>query len=291
MARQPPEPPRRIRSQRRPRCRRDQPRRLSQIRYPRRSQCPRDLAQSEPEQLLPAFTIPHLPQRIDLDDGIREAFLADATDLFERIEPLVLGLGRDTDPSESLRELGRCFHTLKGAAGSVGLADLASLVHTLEEHLEAPNSSAPANLIDVLHQTLGYLDGLIGLLRTRPIRAGGDDPSGRSSGHAGFEASTQTSSREDFPASQHEPAQTVGSERLSPILQVPSSEVSGDGSSSAGDGPIRVPASRFDELMDLVSELIASRRLWTAQAGSLKSISSIVRNCRNRMLGMPGQAS
>ena len=45
-----------------------------------------------------------------------------------------------------------------------------------------------------------------------------------------------------------------------------------------------MPASRFDELMDLVSELIARRRLWTAQAGSLKSISSVVRNCRSRML-------
>src|SRR5271165_1291616 len=176
----------------------------------------RPAAQVQPDKIVPAFTIPALPQKIDLDEEIREAFLADASDLFERIEPLVLGLGRDTDPRQSLRELGRCFHTLKGAAGSVGLADLATLVHTLEEHLEAPNSSAPANLIDVLHQTLGYLDSLIGLLRSTPIRAGGDDPSRRSSGHAGFEASTQTSSREDFPASQYEPAQTVGSERLNP---------------------------------------------------------------------------
>ena len=36
--------------------------------------------------------------------------------------------------------------------------------------------------------------------------------------------------------------------------------------------------------MDLVSELIVRRRLWTAQAGSLKTISSVVRNCRSRML-------
>src|SRR5208337_5364011 len=98
-------------------------------------------------------------------DEIREAFLADATDLFERIEPLVLGLGRDTAPRQSLMELGRCFHTLKGAAGSVGLADLATLVHTLEEHLPRASGEALPGLIDVLFQTLTYLEGVLGLLR------------------------------------------------------------------------------------------------------------------------------
>ena len=139
----------------------------------------RPAAQVQPDKIVPAFTIPALPQKIDLDEEIREAFLADASDLFERIEPLVLGLGRDADPRQSLRELGRCFHTLKGAAGSVGLADLATLVHALEEHLEETSSPASADLIDVLHQTLGYLDGLIGLLRTRSARTGGNDRSSR----------------------------------------------------------------------------------------------------------------
>ena len=40
----------------------------------------------------------------------------------------------------------------------------------------------------------------------------------------------------------------------------------------------------LDELMDLVSELIARRSLWTAQAGSLKTIAYCRRTCRSRML-------
>ena len=32
------------------------------------------------------------------------------------------------------------------------------------------------------------------------------------------------------------------------------------------DGLVRIPSSRLDELMDLVSELIARRRLWSAHA-------------------------
>jgi chemotaxis protein histidine kinase CheA/ActR/RegA family two-component response regulator len=241
-------------------------------------------AQAKPQKTLLALTIPRLPRKLDLDDEIREAFLADAADLFERIEILVLGLGRDNDAGQSLRELGRCFHTLKGAAGSVGLADLASLVHTLEEHLEATNSSPSADLIDGLHQSLDYLDGLIRLLGARPI---GADSNGRTVGRsqdADCDGATKKPSGEHMGPSRHEPAQVAGSDWISVLpSELPSDAFSGC-SGSVGDGPIRVPASRFDELMDLVSELIARRRLWSAQAGSLKSISSVIRNCRGRML-------
>ncbi|MBV8309483.1 MAG: response regulator [Planctomycetaceae bacterium] len=244
----------------------------------------RPAAQVQPDKIVPALTIPALPQKIDLDEEIREAFLADASDLFERIEPLVLGLGRDADPRQSLRELGRCFHTLKGAAGSVGMADLATLVHALEEHLEETSSPASAGLIDVLYQMLGYLDGLIGLLRTRSARTGGSDRSTTGLDQPGADPPAPPSSNIDLQGSTHGQAPAIGPDQGAWSCQESSSEAATDGSASAGDGPIRVPASRFDELMDLVSELIARRRLWTAQAGSLKTISSVVRNCRSRML-------
>ena len=197
-----------------------------------------------------AVKIPVLPRQLELDDEIREAFLADATGLFERIEPLVLGLGRTADPRASLLELGRCFHTLKGAAGSVGLADLAILVHTLEEHLPEASGPALASLIDVLFETLAYLEGLLGLLR-----AGTPKP---------------------------EPVTPLADSR--PLPEEPARDAPADGASSSDDGPVRISASRLDELMDLVSELIARRRLWTAQAESMKSIALLTRTCRGRML-------
>jgi chemosensory pili system protein ChpA (sensor histidine kinase/response regulator) len=238
----------------------------------------------QPVKIPPALTIPALPRKMELDDEIHEAFLADATDLFERIEPLVLGLGRATDPQESVRELGRCFHTLKGAAGSVGLADLATLVHALEEHLEQTSSPASGDLIDVLHRTLGYLDGLIGLLRTRSARTGGNARSVAGFGQGVKDPSAPASSSIEDQGSTVAPEPGVGPDRLPPVHQESSSETTTEGSASTADGPIRVPASRFDELMDLVSELIARRRLWTAQAESMKSFASILRTCRSRML-------
>jgi chemotaxis protein histidine kinase CheA/ActR/RegA family two-component response regulator len=112
--------------------------------------------------------IPRLPTRIDLDDEMREAFLADATDLFERIERIVGGLLTEDVPGGAIHELSRCLHTLKGAAGSVGLTELAGLVHGLEERLGQAGEVISGEWIDALHRFVGYLDELITLLRRGP---------------------------------------------------------------------------------------------------------------------------
>ncbi len=231
-----------------------------------------------------AFQVPPLPSEINLDEEIREAFLADTSDLLERIEPRVLGLAHESDPGPSLRELGRCFHTLKGAAGSVGLGDLAALVHALEEHLEETSGPASPELIDVLHQTLGYLDGVVGLLRNRNARPAGLGPSIASGDAAGGRTLPLEQAAVMSPA---QAVTTAGPDAPDLPLQGSSTEVAAaEGTSASSDGPIRVPASRFDDLMDIVSELIARRRLWSDQAGSLKSMSQVVRNCRGRMLAI-----
>jgi chemotaxis protein histidine kinase CheA len=234
----------------------------------------------------PVLKIPPLPPRIDLDEEIREAFLADVTDLFERIEPLVLGLHRAADQGGTLLELGRCFHTLKGAAGSVGLADLASLVHALEEHLKEAGSHASAALNDLLHEILGYLDGLLTWLRTGAAKGAGDE---RSAGDAADRPVIDDSPSARDPA--RDPAAMPAPEAALPppgqessTTTTPPSTASPP-SSTAAEGPVRIPASRFDELMDLVSELISRRRLWAGQAESMKPIAAMVRTCRNRMLG------
>jgi HPt (histidine-containing phosphotransfer) domain-containing protein len=98
---------------------------------------------------------------IELDPEIREVFLADASDLFERIEALVLTLGAGHDQAGTLHELDRCYHTLKGAAGSVGLVDLAAQIHSLEDRLTEASGVATPGLIDLLHESLGYFEGVL----------------------------------------------------------------------------------------------------------------------------------
>src|SRR5262249_13347410 len=111
----------------------------------------------------------------------REAFLSEAFDLFERIESLVLSLGRGTGHGHeaTLYELGRCFHTLKGPAGSVGLIELASRVHFLQQGIEGAAGRITPELLDQLRQTLGHLETVLDSLRqntgvdsNREVRAG-----------------------------------------------------------------------------------------------------------------------
>src|SRR5262249_46503693 len=150
---------------------------------------------------------PPLPDRIDLDDEMREAFLADATELFERIEAIVIGLASQGDSHGGIHELCRCLHTLKGAAGSVGLKELAAVVHELEERLGQAGVGVSLDLDDLLHRFVGYFDEWIALLRRGP---------------------------EPLEATAFGPR-----------------EAPAPGQGAGADGPIRVPASRFDELSDL----------------------------------------
>ncbi|MFO0888390.1 MAG: Hpt domain-containing protein [Isosphaeraceae bacterium] len=202
------------------------------------------------------LAIPALPQRIELDDELREAFLADAMELSERIADLVLTLSRGAD----LGELRRGLHTLKGAAGCVGLVDLALLVHAVEERLDG--SPVAPEVEESLHGMLGYLDGILGLLR-RPKRRTAVGPA----------AEVRPVAAEGSFASASAPV---------PVDQAPPAQ--GDDGEATDDGPIRVPSSRLDDLMDLVSELVVRRRLWSAQAEGLKTVAAMVRSCRAGML-------
>jgi chemotaxis protein histidine kinase CheA len=202
---------------------------------------------------VPLPQIPALPLRLDLDAEMRDAFLADASELFERIENLVVGLNTHSDARGAIHELARCFHTLKGAAGSVGLRELAELIHALEEQIERAAGRVSPGLNDLLHQVVAYLDGLITLLRRKEVAAA-------------------PKCRPNFPE-----------ERSAVVTQEPG-ETAGHAQSSALEGPIRVPAARFDELTDLAGELIVQARFWLSQAELIRTFAATVRASRNRLL-------
>jgi chemotaxis protein histidine kinase CheA/CheY-like chemotaxis protein len=211
-------------------------------------------------ELLEQFPSP--PARVEIDPELREAFLAEASDLFDRIGDLVLGLGRQGDQSEALHELCRCFHTLKGAAGSVGLLELASLVHSLEERLSGCSTgTASDELIDLLHGGLRYLEELLEVLRQGPAAGRGPEPA--------------LAPEPSWPAAERSPA-ARDEKPVEESVPVPAA--------AAAEGPLRVPSARIDDLMDLASELITRRGLWTVQAESMKEFAGQARACRNRLM-------
>lgn len=186
---------------------------------------------------------------LGLDPEIRTAFAADVSDLFGRIQGLVLGLGGDDD-AVKLHELGRCYHTLKGAAGSVGLTGLASEIHALEDRLEQDRGRVSDEFARVLERSLGRIEGVLAALAV-PGPEGG--PGGGASGAGALPEG----------AGAIEPTHNPGSEE--------------------SDAPIRVPAERFEELTELCSELLTRRRAWADHAARVLQLADAARACSLRL--------
>lgn len=68
---------------------------------------------------------------------LREAFLTEVTEGFERCEELLVRFERQPEDRETLNALFRQFHTLKGAAGAVELTEAAEQLHQGESLLQA----------------------------------------------------------------------------------------------------------------------------------------------------------
>lgn len=191
------------------------------------------------------------------DPAIREAFLGDAEELFERIQSLIL----DTDFRSQAgwaRELGRCYHTLKGAAGSVGLAGLAAAIHDMEDRLAEVDGTVPPDLEAELERSLTEIEAAIaqvrGLDRSRAASDGerdeaADGPSQAPSGHG----------------------PTADGPEATPDAE------------AAGGGPLRVSPEQVNQLVELASELMGRRRSWAVRHESLKRFASVLRGCGHRL--------
>src|SRR3569833_264181 len=98
---------------------------------------------------------------------LRQLFRAEAHVALEAVTARVLATGSSRPSAETLTEMMRVTHTLKGAAGTVGLAAMVDLSHRLERAFAAvgrepsPGTPATADLIvEVTDGLRAYLDEL-----------------------------------------------------------------------------------------------------------------------------------
>ena len=68
---------------------------------------------------------------------LRQLFRSEAHDALEAVTARVLATGSAKPSGESLTEMMRVTHTLKGAAGTVGLSAMVDLSHRLESAFAA----------------------------------------------------------------------------------------------------------------------------------------------------------
>jgi chemosensory pili system protein ChpA (sensor histidine kinase/response regulator) len=111
----------------------------------------------------PAAQAPAALDRTDqLDPELREAFIDDASSCLSSIESALLRLESNSHDTESLAQILRELHTLKGASGSVGLLALAENLHQLEDTLRDDSEAGRQPSIDQLLTSVAHIRASIG---------------------------------------------------------------------------------------------------------------------------------
>ena len=189
------------------------------------------------------------------DADLTRAFRDEATDRLDQMDAALLAIESGKAGAQAVTELFRHAHTIKGAAGMLGLDDIRVLAHAVEDVLAVMRDAGtfPADFADPLLRATGALraqvsDGHIpaddllrelAAIREKPLDAG---PPG-TGGHPVEDLRDTAIARPQ--AGQH------GGEP-----QVPS-QVSRAGTEQRS---LRIPAGKIDHLLDIVGEAVQERR-------------------------------
>lgn len=211
-------------------------------------------SQSPPEQGGPEA--PHetrnskpVTESPDLDPEMVAAFLEEAQTLLEPIETATLAWERGEDVPSRRGELRRHFHTLKGAANSVGLRALGASMHHAEDLLQSGDSGpgTPAWLMARLDELRAHLESLT----TDPATPWPHDWS---------------------------PASPAAASPQQPETQ----------NTKSGTSPetptLRIPADRLRAVMDTAGELLAGQVQATALADDLAQHRAALDELRARVI-------
>ncbi|MEO0454895.1 MAG: Hpt domain-containing protein, partial [Verrucomicrobiota bacterium] len=104
-----------------------------------------------------------------IDPEMLEVFIEEASSLYEPIESAVMQWEQGKNEVEQKGLLKRHFHTLKGAANSVGITELGHQFHTLEDYMERLDTTeTPDSLFSFLLRCLDELQDFTTEIQNEP---------------------------------------------------------------------------------------------------------------------------
>jgi two-component system chemotaxis sensor kinase CheA len=176
----------------------------------------------------------------------RAMFLQMAGEMLEQLSGALLDLEKAPTDQETVNAAFRAAHSIKGAAGSVGLREIERVAHAMEAALEGPRagtSSVSAEAMDVLLRAADAVRDLV---------AGAHEGTGSPAIAPGVlsdlaalvapTAETEAPSAPSMPTATETPAPAASATRSSPRVELGES--------------IRVPMLKLDALSNLTSELV-----------------------------------
>lgn len=232
----------------------------------------------------------------ELDAELTDIFRDEAAERLDQMEAALLAVESGNTGAESVDSLFRNAHTIKGAAGMLGLGDIRALSHAVEEVLAGvrdagvfrPELAAPLlRATTMLRAQItgagqgepmqGLLDVLAasakGLSDSEAAAADEREPGATQatrSGAAGERGPSPISAPLPRAAEAEMPgAADAGLPPVDPAGQVPAAAAAPGGDARTADSararvkaerrPLRVPAEKIDHLLDVVGEVIQHR--------------------------------
>jgi chemotaxis protein histidine kinase CheA len=228
---------------------------------------------------------------ISLDGELLEAYLDDARSCLASMENAVIAFESDSSNQEPLHQLCRDLHTLKGASASVGLEQLASQLHAVEDNLLAgfaegriPDLEAVLGSVDAVRRQIDVLSSRNKVRDDNTTTTKSDGPTGpRSDASVALSNAARMTSATTVAAQGR--GQGEGQQNREVTLPAFQNEP------SPSEETLRVRASQLDRLMDMLAELVMLRNRRQSRVAELDQISTQISRCVSQLRHLRGKGA
>ena len=207
-------------------------------------------------------------EEIDFADELLEGFLLEAEDYLETIGALLPEITSDTQQNSQLQQIRRSVHTLKGAAGIVGLSTISQLAHRMEDVLDDLYDGSLSYSQQIKDVMLATFDVFEDCLRDKRGRGNIDEAANslyaiydsviNQSAVLGEQEVAEHSLGLREPAASEDAVNEAAS-MMSDVNDVASLEQELAKTGTQQSELVRVPIERLDEIVRLVGEVVISR--------------------------------
>jgi len=114
---------------------------------------------------------------MNMDDAL-STFFAESRELLEQMESSLLGIGQESDTTETIGAIFRAAHTIKGSAGLFGLDDVVSFTHVVESVLDDVRDGKLAideAMVALLLSCSDHIGALIDAVESNPGQSADDE--------------------------------------------------------------------------------------------------------------------
>jgi len=188
------------------------------------------------------------PEQTDCDQ-LRQ-FVSDCEERLSAAQDLILTIETRSGDAESVKELFRVFHTIKGECGFLKLSRLGSLAHTIESMLDDLRSgrrAADAHVTDMLLEGLDLARAFTAALKDGDFKTYAGIPSGP------FTDKLARFLQNGIPEA---PAGSSGGH--APVPEPPKQDGQSVRKNESADTVIKVKAGKITYLTDMIGELLIS---------------------------------